>query len=411
MLTDILIKKLAVPEKRREIPDGRISGLYLVVQPSGARSWALRYRAAGMPRKLTLGPYPAVDLATARKRAQEALGDVAGGKDPARDKKTARAAARAANAAPDDLVENVVDDFVRLYASRKTRDWRETERMLKKDVVTRWRGKRLGDIERQHLAKLLDEIVGRGAPVGANRVFAQVRKMCKWAVERGIIDRNPCDGVSPPSAEFTRERVLSDLELALVWRGAGELGFPFGPIVRLLVLTGQRRDEVGGLSWGELALDGARWTLPASRSKNRREHTIPLSPAALEILQVLPRIERSPFIFSSGPNPPSGFGKAKERLDLVLARLNGSESMTPWTLHDLRRTFATNLQRLGVRLEVTESVLNHVSGSRAGIVGVYQRHEWAAEKRQALDAWATRLDAIVSGEASSNVVSIGAGRG
>jgi len=169
MLTDILIKKLVVPAKRREIPDGRISGLYLVVQPSGAKSWALRYRASGAPRKLTLGPYPAIDLATARKRAQEAIGDVAGGKDPAAAKRVARATARAAKATPDDLVENVVDDFVRLYASRKTRDWRETERLLKKDVAAPWRGKRLGEIERQHLAKLLDEIVVASA--GSNATY------------------------------------------------------------------------------------------------------------------------------------------------------------------------------------------------------------------------------------------------
>jgi integrase len=396
MLTDILIKKLVVPAKRREIPDGRISGLYLVVQPSGAKSWALRYRASGAPRKLTLGPYPAIDLATARKRAQEAIGDVAGGKDPAAAKRVARATARAAKATPDDLVENVVDDFVRLYASRKTRDWRETERLLKKDVAAPWRGKRLGEIERQHLAKLLDEIVARGAPVGANRVFAQIRKMCAWAVERGIIDRSPCEGVSRPSAETARDRLLSNSELALVWQGAGELGFPFGPIVRLLMLTGQRRDEVGALSWTELDLESALWTLPASRSKNRREHTIPLSLAAIEILRTLPRFERSPFIFSSGMNPPSGFGKAKERLDAILARLNGSGPMTPWTLHDIRRSVASGMAEINVTLPVIEKVLNHVSGSFAGIVGIYQRHDFGKEKRAALDAWARRLEAIVA---------------
>jgi integrase len=320
-------------------------------------------------------------------------------------------AARAAKDAPDDLVENVVDDFIRLYALRKTRDWRETERMLKKEVVERWRGKRLGEIERKHRAKLLDEIVGRGAPVGANRVFAQIRKMCAWAVERGIINRSPCEGVSRPSAESIRDRVLSNSELALAWRGAGELGFPFGPIVRLLILTGQCRDEVGGLSWAELDLDGALWMLAAARSKNRRAHTVPLSPPVIEILHALPRFERRPFIFGSGLNPPSGFGKAKERPDLILARLNGSEPMTPWTLHDIRRSVACGMAEIGVALPVIEKVLNHVSGSVGGIVGVYQRHDFGKEKRAALEAWARRVETIVIAAAKSNVVELAKVRG
>jgi integrase len=392
MLTDVAIRALAGAESRREIPDGKVTGLYMVVQPSGAKSWALRYRARGKPKKLTIGPYPLVAIAEARRRATAALGDVAAGKDPAAEKTSARAAARVEK---DDMVDAVVNDFVKLYAARNTRDWRETERILKKDVASRWRGRRLGEIGRKHVATLLDEMIDRGAPVGANRVFAQLRKMCSWAVERGIIQLNPCQGITRPTAETARARALSDDELALVWRGAEGLGFPFGPIVSSLILTAQRRDEVGGLVWDELDLDGALWTLPAVRSKNGREHTITLAPLAVRILRAQRRFADSPFLFSAGERPPSGFAKAKERLDKSVTKQNGGEPIEHWMLHDLRRTAASGMAKIGVDLPVIEKVLNHVSGSFAGIVGIYQRHDFAAEKRDALDKWAARVAAIV----------------
>jgi integrase len=393
MLTDVAIRTLAAPESRREIPDGKVTGLYMVVQPSGAKSWALRYRARGKPKKLTIGPYPLVAIAEARRRATAALGDVAAGRDPAAEKTSARAAARAEK---EDMVDAVVNDFVKLYAARNTRDWRETERILKKDVVSRWHGRRLGEIERKHVAKLLDEMIYRGAPVGANRVFAQLRKMCSWAVERGIIQLNPCQGISRPTTETARERALSDYELALVWRCSDSLGSPFGPIVRSLILTAQRRDEVGGLVWDELDLDGALWTLPAVRSKNRREHTIPLAPLAVEILRAQRPFADSPFLFSARGRPPSGFAKAKERLDKSVTKQNGGKPIEHWTFHDLRRTAASGMAKIGVDLPVIEKVLNHVSGSFAGIVGIYQRHDFAAEKRAALDNWSARVAKVVA---------------
>jgi integrase len=415
VLTELGIKsRLAkLPAARVEVPDGKGRGLYLVVQPSGAASWALRYRADGAARKLTLGRYPALGLAMARKRAAEALGEVAGGKDPAR----AKTAARAATKAETDKVERVVELFVERYAKPKTRDWRETERMLVKEVAGRWRGKRLSEITRAQVNAALDEIVDRGAPIRANRVFAQLRKMCKWAIGRGIIERSPCDGVTPPSPENKRERVLADVEIKRVWQAAEALDWPFGPIVKLLLLTGARRDEVAGMRWSEISLKERSWTIPKDRSKNDRAHMIPLSDAAMAILQSLPHIgDRVDFVFSTtGRTAVSGFSRMKSTIDGLIAerlreeaddRGDVANAMSDWILHDLRRTLATNLQKLGVRLEVTEAVLNHVSGIRAGVVSVYQRHDWATEKRQALDVWARRLDAIVSGAAASNVVEL-----
>jgi integrase len=417
MLTDLAIKKLLAspPEKRREVPDGKITGLYLILQPSGAASWALRYRAEGAPRKLTLGAHPAIGLTAARRLAQGALGDVAGGKDPAAAKQAGRAVAKAEREADTDRVERVVDLFVERYARVKTRDWVETQRLLNREIVGRWKGRRLSQITKAHVNNMLDEIVDRGAPIGANRVFAQFRKMCRWAISRGIIVHSPCDGVSAPSPESKRERVLSDDELKLVWSAAESLGRPFGPVIHLLILTGARRDEVAGMRWSEIGLETKVWTLPAARSKNRREHQIPLTDSAVAILKALPRHEKVDLVFSTnGRTAVSGFSKVKANIDAwIAARLGEAGERAPmpdWVLHDLRRTVATNLQKLGVRLEVTEAVLNHRSGSRSGIVGVYQTHDWAAEKRQALDGWSRRLEAIFTGGAATNVVELSAAR-
>ena len=235
-------------------------------------------------------------LATARKRAAEAFGQVAGGKDPARAKAAARAAARAET----DKVERVVELFVERYAKPQTRDWRETERMLVKEIAGRWKGKRLSEITRAQVNQMLDVIVDRGTPIRANRVFAQFRKMCKWAIGRGIIERSPCEDVAAPSPENKRERVLDDLEIKLVWEAATALDWPFGPIVKLLLLTGARRDEVAGMRWSELDLNARTWTIPSARSKNNRAHGIPLSDAAMAILESLPRIgDRVDFVFST----------------------------------------------------------------------------------------------------------------
>lgn len=213
---------------------------------------------------------------------------------------------------------------------------------------------------------------------------------------------------SAPSSEQARDRVLSDDEIRTVWRALESIGWPFGEIGKLLLLTGARRDEIATGTWSEIDLERELWTIPGSRTKNREAHGIPLSDAAVDILKGLPHIDSKPgYVFTTnGRTPVSGFSKAKDAIDAAI-REGGDEAYPHWTIHDLRRTVATNLQKLGVRLEVTEAILNHVSGSRAGIVGVYQRHAWTDEKRAALAAWARRLDAIVTGETASNVVSIG----
>ncbi len=413
-LTIRAIESLALPETRREVPDGLVNGLYLVVQPSGGKSWAVRYRSAdGRPRKYTIpGTYPAIDLRSARELAQQVLVAVARGGDPAAEKKAARRGAKVP--ADRDLVEKVVEQFIERYAKANTKSWPETKRILDREVVAPWKGKHLADLRRADVHELLDGVVDRGSPVMANRVLAAVRKMCAWAVERGIVETSPCDKVKAPTAEKSRDRVLGDDELKLFWTACDALGWPFGPLFKLLALTGQRRDEVGKMQWSELDLDKALWTLPRERAKNDTQHVIPLSGPALAILRALPRV--GPFVFSTnGVTAVSGFAKAKERLDTLIQAAwvkeaqeagRDPESVKPipdFVLHDLRRTAATGMARLGIALPVIEKVLNHVSGSFAGIVGVYQRHGFRDEMRHALDAWGGFVERLCA-EPGANVV-------
>jgi integrase len=430
MLTDLKIKNLALPDKRKEVPDGRVQGLYFVLQPSGAKSWAVRYRVAGAPKKLTIGPYPAVDLATARRRAQEALGDVAGGKDPAAAKQASRATARAERADDDKRVERVAEAFIKRHVKLSGKvgaAWgAEIERLFKVEILPRIGAKRIGDVRKNDILAILDAIVDRGSPITANRTLAVLKKFFNWAADaRGLIVVSPCKGIEAPAAETSRDRVLSDDEIRAAWRAFDEVGWPFGPIAKLLLLTGARRSEIAEATWSEIDLAAKTLTLPGSRTKNGEPHVIPLSDAAaVEIIDTLKRIEgKAGLVFTTtGASAVSGFSsfmQAAERTMAAELRKAAIERGEPakveapkrWVLHDLRRTVATNLQKLGVRLEVTEAVLNHTSGSRAGIVGVYQRHEYAEEKRAALDAWARRLEAIVTGAAAANVIELSTARG
>lgn len=260
--------------------------------------------------------------------------------------------------------------------------------------------KRIGDVTKHDILSVLDGIVDRGSPVTANCVLAVMRKLFNWASDvRSLIVVSPCKGIGAPTAELSRDRVLSDDEIRAAWAAFDDTGLPVGPLAQLLLLTGQRLSQVAEAQWSEIDLEAKTWKIPKERTKNGRAHEVPLSDAAVEFIRALPRIEgRAGYVFTAtGAQPVSNLKRLREAL-----RRAASERDVAPTLHDLRRTVATNLQKLGVRLEVTEAVLNHVSGSRKGIVGVYQRHEYAEEKRAALEAWANELDAIVTGR--GNVV-------
>ena len=241
-------------------------------------------------------------------------------------------------------------------------------------------GKPLSVITRANIHALLDEIVDRGSPIAANRSLGAIRPLFRWAVERDIIKASPCEGVRPPAPPKERDRVLSDEELRLVWQAAGKLGYPFGDVTRLLILLGQRRDEVAGMTWTELDLEASLWTLPPGRVKNAKGHVVPLSCMAREILVALPRIEsEAGFLFTqTGKTHVVGFGKAKERLDRLIT--DDGKSLPPWVLHDLRRTMATGCAGLGVAPQVVEAVLNHRSGTIRGVAAVYNRYDHAGRE-------------------------------
>ena len=390
-LTAITLAKIKPGSTRQEIPDGRVAGLYFIVQPSGKRSWAVRYRFGGKPRKLTLGAYPAIDLKRARELAGAAKNKVEEGNDPGAEKKATKAAA----AIPaNDLVEVVVAQFISHYARRhlKAGTAREVARVLDREIAEPWRGRRLSEIRRRDINALLDDIVTRGSPISANRTLAWLRRLCSWAVERGLIETNPCAGIGAPAPETARDRVLSDDELATVWKAACGLELPYAAFVKLLILTGARRMEVAEMRWREIDFDGKLWTLPRARSKGSREHTVPLSDAAVEMLKTLPRIGDD-FVFTlNDRNCISGFHLIKQRIDALLP-----PDTPPWTFHDLRRTFASGCARLGIAVHVVEKCLNHSSGTFRGIVSVYQRHDYANEKRQALAAWARHVAGLTDG--------------
>jgi hypothetical protein len=269
-LTQIAIDNLKPGSVRREVPDGKEAGLYLVIQPSGSMSWALRYRFEGKPRKFTIGPYPAIGLAKARAETSKAKSTIADGVDPAAQKTAAKRAEKASQEDESGLVEKAVETFIARYAKPKQKEATayETERVLTKEIVGRWRGRHLSKITKADVHDLLDSIVDRGSPIQANRTLAALRRMCGWAVERGLLAASPCAGIKAPAAEKSRDRVLTDDELKAVWQASEAIGWPFGPLVRLLILTGQRRSEIAEMRWQEIDFDKRIWMLPRERSKN-----------------------------------------------------------------------------------------------------------------------------------------------
>jgi integrase len=364
----------------------------------------VRYRSGGRPRKLTLGTYPGIDLSNARELARRALVAVAQGRDPALEKKNARPDVVARER---DLFEKVATQFLERYAKANTREttWREAQRLLNRDVIPKWKGRTVREISKRDVIELLDSKVDEGSPIMANRILATVRRLFGWCVERGILETSPCFGVKAPAPERSRDRVLSDLELRLVWRACDDISWPFGPLTKLLVLTAQRRDEVSEMTWSELDLDAKVWTIPRERTKNDVAHEVPLSDAVIEILHSVPKVaggERYVFT-TNGVTPVGGFSRAKNRIDAAISKQRGSaEPLARWTFHDLRRTAASGMARLGINLPVIEKALNHTSGSFAGVVGVYQRHHFSDEKRQALETWARFILSIQ--QPSENVV-------
>ncbi len=407
---------------RKEIADGGLPGLYLVVQPSGSMSWAIRYRFGGRPRKMTVGNYPLFGLAKARELAGAALRSVAEGKDPG----AVKLSEASARSNPSNLVVAQLDQFLTRYVKQRNREStaRETERFVNLYLRRRWQHKLLADVTRREIIDLLDEIA-ESHPISANRVHAILRRFFNWCIERDVIAVSPVANVTAPGEIVSRDRTLSRDEIRLAWLASEKIGWPFGPMVKLLLLTGQRRDEVASAQWSEFDLDAdmPAWTIPKDRAKNGKAHVVPLAPAVVEILDSLPKVkgEVDFVLTTTGKTGISGFSRSKALLDAKMFEIAKEEAeargdkdfepqIAPWRLHDLRRTCASGMAELSQPVHVVEAVLNHKSGSIKGVAAVYNRYEYAEEKRRALVAWSRHVVQLVSPAEGGNVISLrGAG--
>lgn len=277
----------------------------------------------------------------------------------------------------------------------------EIERIFERYILPVIGASRIAAIDRTTVTRLLDQVAtggSRPAPVMARAVAAQLSAFFSWAIARlPFLTENPCRLAARPPKPRPRSRVLSDRELHDLWPVLDKESMPWSHAIKLILLTGQRRREVFDADWSEFDIDRRLWTIPAVHSKNGREHRVPLSALAIKVVQGIPKNAGTKLFPARGKptRSASGFSKAMKRI--VVAVGAATDGRSNFTLQDLRRTVATGLQRLGVRLEVTESVLNHVSGSRDGIIGIYQRYQFEDEKRIALDLWSIELARIISG--------------
>lgn len=410
-ITKRLVDATTPGGKDRFLWDGEVKGFGVKVTPAGRKVYVVQYRMGGRgtpTRRLTIGPHGqpwTVDQA--RTEARRILGHVAAGRDPQEEKRANRD--RQADAAKNTVGELIPVFIERHYRSNGLRSADEVERILKREAESRWRNRSVASLTGKDIGRAIEEISDR-APIRANRVFGYISQFLDWCVGRHVLDANPMAGLKKPSKERSRDRVLDDDEIREVWIASGELGWPFGPFVKLLLLTGQRRNEVAGIRRSEIDLSERMWSLPAERTKNQRAHDVPLSDMAVEIITALPSPKDSDLLLTTtGTTPISGFGRAKLQLDQLILEnrrrdSNDARPIAPWRFHDLRRTATTGLARLGTPPHVADRVLNHVAGTIGGVAAVYNRFQYVDERRVALDAWARYVKRIVSGQTDDVVV-------
>jgi integrase len=414
-----------VGERDRVYWDKSLSGFGLKVTPAGRKVYLYRYRIAvpgkaakTHPITLTIGKHGELTPDQARDAATALAGKIAAGEDPRADTRQKLIEAEKRTRLDAGLAFNMkADQWLDHYEHEKERrpsSVQQAKLVVRKYLKPALRSAPMPQIGKSDIQSIIDTIPVRQKAT-RRAVFAYASVLFSWAASRGYVDRNPLLDMDKPDAPKARERVLNDEELTSVWRASTELPNPFGLFYRLLILTGQRRDEVASLRWADLDRLAATFTIPADRAKNGRAHIVPLSAQAITELDVWAGSKsiwpRSGYVLTTtGKTPISGFSKAKKALDERIAEAVG-EGIPAWRAHDLRRTLATGLQRLGVRFEVTEAVLNHISGSKGGVAGIYQRHDWKDEKRAALTAWAAHVERLRNNDLPSNVFQLAEARG
>lgn len=416
--------------------DSALPRFGLRVTKAGARIYLVQYRPKGAAsagpktRRVIIGQHDGElwNCTKARAAARKILAAVDLGQDPFADRQAEREARdQAAAAAQAERAAQALEArrreketfgvLVEAYIERrlsKRRSATEAARLLRHGPSTAWGSRHIASLKRSDVADLVETIAQRSEAV-ARSTYAELRPFFDWCVERDLIDLSPCASLTAPPRPKARDRVLAADELRLIWRASGELGFPFGHVLKLLMLTGQRRAEVAGMRRSELDLEGGHWRIPAERSKNGQAHEIDLPPEALEIIKTIP--DTGDLLFPArGEGAVRGFSATKRKLDATIEELRKADAeragqeppekpLPAWRIHDLRRTAATGMAALGFPPHVVERVLNHVSGTQSGLVGVYQRHEYRSERKAALTAWCAHVAAVQEGrEAPSNVV-------
>lgn len=384
-VTKITMRTIAALAPGSYVADAIVQGFGVRRQKDGAYYY-LRFRRNGAQYMRSIGRHGSPWTPdSARTRAKQLLGLAVGGDDPF------------AKPVPAEAFGAEVERYLgKQRHALKPRTYVELERHLRRDCgpLTRLR---LTEIDRRTIALRLAEVETASGPTARNRVRSSLSAFFNWAVHEGLLDANPVAGTARADERGSRDRVLTQAELAELWAGLPQ--GDFGEIVRLLLLTGQRREEVGGLRWSEVDLDRSLIALPPERTKNLRQHEVPLSRQAYAILARLPKRKGRDFIFGIGEAGFSGWSKSKERLDQALlasrkAADRRAKPLPSWHLHDLRRTAATGMAELGILPHVIEAVLNHVSGHKSGVAGIYNRARYEGEMRSALQRWADHIEAI-----------------
>jgi integrase len=403
-ITDATIKGLKIDPKGQggqEIADKIAPNLRIRPDKTG-HSYVYYGRFAGVPTRRTIGRVGRMTLADARRIAREWGEAAAQGRDPKVEERAAREA-EAGRITFGQAVEEYIAKQV-----RRMRQARDAERELRNYLVSRWKDRPLEEISKADVRKLIEEIVDRGAERQAHNIFGLCRTFFNWCVETDRLKFSPCAGLKPRKliGELrVRTRVLDDTELKAVWQAADKTPYPYGPYIKLLVLTGARKSEAAGATWSEFALDKGTWVVPEGRFKSGVTHRVPLSKDAVALLQDLPEWKGSDLVFSfDGKQSMNGHSKSKARLDAAVNAVLGREC--DWQIHDLRRTVRTRLAGLGIPDTVAEQIIGH---GRKGLARVYDQHTYESEMGQALELWAARLRSIVT-PPPDNVADIAARR-
>jgi integrase len=367
--------------------DEELAGFGLRLREGGSRHWVYQYKIGSKHRRVTFGKYPALDAKKARERASELHAKVRLGEDPAGAKHEAQARAQ-------ETFEVCAQKYLAWQRKEvRSSTYKENERHLLKNLAP-LHGLRIDSIDKRNIAAQLTRFAAEGGPVQANRTRASLSKFLNWCLNEGLVESNQA-ALTNVNKEKKNHRLLSDAELVEIWNALPTNDYD--AIVKLLILTGQRAKEISNLRWSEVDFDRGTITLPPHRTKNGREHTVPMSAKVTSILEDQMRREGRDFVFGKGQGGFSGWSKAKDALDQAIATKAGKKAkpMLPWIIHDLRRAVATGMAEIGIQPHIIEAILNHVSGHKGGVAGIYNRASYEAEKATALNRWAEHIEAIV----------------